>query len=91
MRIPFPFSRARSPDLHGWPLELRCGPEHAAIQDESARLVDFSLTMLRYRHTSREPRRGGRLEIAGLGSPAGRVTRLRDTLSAALQERPRFA
>jgi hypothetical protein len=77
--------------LHGWLLDLRCCPEHAAIQDESARLVDFYLTMLRYLHTSREPRDGGRLEVAGLGSPADRVIRLRDTLSAALQERPRFA
>ncbi|WP_382309500.1 hypothetical protein [Herbiconiux sp. UC225_62] len=77
--------------LHGWLLDLRCCPEHAAIQDESARLVDFSLTMLRHLHTSRERRDGGRLEVAGLGSPADRVMRLRDTLSAALRERPRFA
>jgi hypothetical protein len=83
--------------LHGWLFDLNCCPEHDGIREDSLRLLDFYLTMLRYLHTVRrpapsapgagEPRTRRTLQVDGLGSPADRLIELRDTLGAVLAER----
>jgi hypothetical protein len=83
--------------LQGWLLDLHCCPEHDGIREDSLKLLDFYLTMLRYLHTVRRPapraagadEPGSRrsLQVDGLGSPADRLIALRDTLGTVLAER----